>query len=93
MNNLYILITTWLITINIIGFVAAGTDKYRAVHKKWRTAERTFFAFALLGGGIGVYAGCLVFNHKTRNMKFMIGIPARCIAEAVIALLFIGKYL
>ena len=89
MENLQVLIIAYLITVNIIGFIMTGVDKYRAVQRKWRIAERTLFAFALLGGGMGVYTGCIIFNHKTRTLKFMIGIPVICIIEAIIILYFI----
>ncbi|WP_252891513.1 DUF1294 domain-containing protein [Thermoclostridium stercorarium] len=64
-------------------------DKYKAVHKKWRISENSFMLLAALGGGLGVYMGCLVFNHKVRSIKFMIGIPAIFIAETAILLLFL----
>lgn len=80
-------ITTYIVMINITGFVTAGIDKYRAIHKKWRIAEKRFFILTVFGGGPGVYTGCLVFNHKIRDLKFMTGIPAICIIEAAIILL------
>jgi uncharacterized membrane protein YsdA (DUF1294 family) len=73
--------------VNAAGFIAAGLDKYRAIHKKWRIAEKTFLLLAVSGGGPGVYAGCLVFNHKTQNPKFMAGIPVICIIEAAVMML------
>lgn len=81
LNNWF---TVYIILINIVGLIITGFDKYRAIHKKWRVPERRFFVIAILGGGLGVYSGCLVFNHKTQKRKFMIGIPVICIIEAAI---------
>lgn len=79
----------WSVLTNIIGFIMSGLDKYWAIHKKWRVAEKRFILLALLGGGLGVFGGCVVFNHKIRNRTFMIGIPAVFVAETAIAFLLI----
>ncbi|NLM10119.1 MAG: DUF1294 domain-containing protein [Clostridiaceae bacterium] len=92
MDNFIIYFTVYFILINITGFIIAGLDKYWAIRKKWRMAEKRFLLLAVMGGGLGVFTGCLIFNHKIRNRKFMIGIPAICITEAVVILLLIGKY-
>lgn len=92
MENLKSYIVIYLTAINIIGFIITGIDKYLAIHKKWRVAERRFLSLAVFGGGLGVYIGCLAFKHKTQHRKFMIGIPAICIAEAVIVLLIMVNF-
>ena len=75
MDNFIIYFTVYFILINITGFIIAGLDKYWAIRKKWRMAEKRFLLLAVMGGGLGVFTGCLIFNHKIRNRKFMIGIP------------------
>ena len=49
-------------------------------------AEKTLLTacglFAALGGLIGMY----VFHHKTRKLKFKLGVPLMLIAQAVIFL-------
>lgn len=70
------IITFVLVIINMIGFIIAGIDKYKAVRKLWRIREKVFFFFCIVGGCIGVYCGLLLFRHKTRSWYFMYGIPA-----------------
>ncbi|HHV29260.1 DUF1294 domain-containing protein [Acetivibrio mesophilus] len=64
-----------LMTINIVGFILSGVDKYKAARSLWRIQEKTFFWLVLMGGAPGVYLGLLFFRHKTRHRSFMIGIP------------------
>ncbi len=61
--------------INATGFLLMGLDKWKAKHKKWRIAEKTFFLVSILGGSLGTWAGMYVFRHKTRHWYFVIGMP------------------
>lgn len=66
----------YVVIINIISFIVMGTDKRRAVNHKWRIPEKTLFLLAIIGGSIGTNLGMKVFRHKTKHMKFVIGMPA-----------------
>lgn len=79
----------YLVLINIIGFILTGLDKYWAVHHKWRLAEKKLLLLAVFGAGLGIFIGCLVFNHKIRNRTFMLGIPAILVTEVVLTLVLI----
>ena len=65
----------YLTAINIIGFVLFGIDKRRAVRHAWRIKESTLFITAIIGGSVGCIIGMQVFRHKTKHMKFVIGMP------------------
>ena len=52
-----------------------GVDKYRATHNYWRISELTLLCFAALGGTIGALLGMIVFRHKIRKPRFILGIP------------------
>ncbi len=75
---------TYLILINLIGFLLMGIDKRRAIQNRWRISEKTLFLTALLFGSIGALAGMYVFRHKTRHLSFRIGLPAILIAQICI---------
>ena len=85
---LYIILSFALL-INIVGFIIMGVDKYKAQKRVWRIPEKMFFTVAVLGGAIGVYAGMLVFRHKTKHWYFMLGIPAILIIELIITFFYI----
>ena len=67
--------------INIIGFVQIYIDKDRSKKKKWRIPEARFFIIAAILGGIGVLLAMYTFRHKTKHIKFTLGIPAIIIIQ------------
>ena len=87
--NIYFL--TYLVLINIIAVVVTAVDKYRAVRHKWRVSEAALIVISALGGGVAMYASMLLFRHKTRKLKFMLGIPLIVIIE-LIAVLRVMNY-
>ncbi|NLV51460.1 MAG: DUF1294 domain-containing protein [Clostridiales bacterium] len=80
------IILFWLLAVNFASFVIMGTDKHRAIKKRWRVQERTFFVLSVLGGSPGCIAGMLIFRHKTRHAKFVWGIPAIMVLQIVVCL-------
>ena len=81
----------YLIVINILGFLVMGLDKHKAKMAERRIPENTLFMFTILGGGIGTIAGIYVFHHKTKKMKFKVGMPLILILEILIFVYF--KYI
>lgn len=77
-------IIIYLVIINIIGFYIMWSDKRRAKWGKWRIPENTLFLITALGGGIGTIAGMYTFRHKTKKLKFTIGLPAILILEIIL---------
>ena len=55
----------YYLAVNLVLFVMMGVDKVRAKRGEWRIREATLAAVALLGGGIGGFAGMKLFHHKT----------------------------
>ena len=74
----------YLIIINLIGFYVMWSDKRKAKKERWRIPENTLFLITLLGGGIGTISGMYTFRHKTKKLKFTIGMPAILILEVVL---------
>ena len=72
----------YLIFINVAAFVLYGIDKHRAKRGVWRIPEKTLLGAAALGGGVGALLGMRAFRHKTRKLKFTLGVPAILLAEA-----------
>ena len=78
----------YLIVINILGFLIMGLDKHKAKMAERRIPENTLFIFTILGGGVGTIAGMYVFHHKTKKMKFKVGMPLILILEILIFVYF-----
>lgn len=79
-------ILIYLLTINLIGFFMMWSDKRRAKWGKWRIPEQTLFVVTALGGGIGTIAGMYTFRHKTKKLKFTIGLPTLVILEIALVI-------
>lgn len=65
----------YLILINIICLLLTGLDKFNAIRKFFRIPEKVFFILSLIGGSLGTLIGMYLFHHKTKKMKFYLGIP------------------
>lgn len=75
MNTFFIILTIYLISINLISVIVTAYDKHCAVNKRWRVKESTLMLLSALGGSVGMYITMLLIKHKTKHLKFMLGIP------------------
>lgn len=91
-NNIlgYAILYTCLM--NLIGFMMMGIDKNRAKRGKWRIPEARLFAFSLLGGSLGTWAGMYLFRHKTKHWYFVIGMPMIFLLHIGFLVWWTGKF-
>ena len=68
-------ILIYLLIMNAAGFLVMTADKLFAKSGAWRVPERNLLAIAAIGGSIGVWAAMYTVRHKTKHMKFVIGVP------------------
>jgi len=87
--NIEIIAIIALIIWNIVVFVMYGLDKQRAKLRKRRISEETLMLSALLLGGTGALFGMSVFRHKTKHLKFKIGVPLLLILNIIFIAVFI----
>lgn len=92
MNIFLIFLAIYLILINLIAVIVTIYDKLCAVKRRWRVKESTLLILSALGGSISMYITMLLIRHKTRHIKFMLGIPLILIFQLLIAFL-IWRYL
>ena len=82
------LLLYYLLIINAAGLALMLVDKWKARKNRWRVRESTLLLIAALGGSVGSLAGMYLFRHKTRHLKFTLGIPlilaAQCIAAVLV---------
>lgn len=74
----------YLVIINVITFVIFGVDKYKAIRQEWRIRESTLLGLALIGGSIGGWLAMYIFHHKTKKVKFFVGIPVILVIQIVV---------
>ena len=72
---MYKLLWVLLAVANLGGFLTCGWDKLAAKRGWRRIRERTLFLWAGLWGGPGVLAGMYLFRHKTKHLRFVVGVP------------------
>lgn len=92
MNIFLFILAIYLILINLIAVIVTIYDKLCAVKRRWRVKESTLLLLSALGGSISMYITMLLIRHKTRHIKFMLGIPLILIVQLIIAFL-IWRYL
>lgn len=83
----------YLIIVNIAAWIMYGLDKWKAKSGAWRIPERTLLLTALAGGSVGAIAGMLLFHHKTRKPKFIIGVPVMFAVHCVIVGVIVKRLL
>ena len=79
----------YLLLINAAAFVLMLVDKQKARKKLWRIPESTLLLSAAIGGSPGALAGMYIFRHKTRHLKFTLGVPAILIVQIAAAFLLL----
>ena len=75
----------YLSIINAVGFGVMLYDKYLARNNLWRISEKTLLGIAVFGGSIGCLLGMYTARHKTKHLKFTIGVPIILAVQIVIA--------
>ena len=75
----------YLLLINAVGFGVMLYDKYLAKNNLWRIPEKTLLGIAAFGGSVGCWLGMYAVRHKTKHLKFTVGIPAILVAQIGIA--------
>ena len=75
----------YLLIINAAGLLVMLADKQYARKNLWRIPEATLLAVAVVGGSIGMLIGMYTVRHKTRHLKFTLGVPAILAAQLSLA--------
>ena len=79
-------IAIYLFIINAAGFLVMTADKLFARSKSWRVPEITLLGVAAIGGSIGIWASMYIVRHKTKHIKFVIGVPAILVLQLILVL-------
>ena len=77
----------YLLIINALSFLLMLIDKQKAKKGLWRIPEKTLLAIALLGGSLGGIVGMKMFRHKTKHLKFSLGLPLFLTVQIIIGVI------
>lgn len=78
------LLLIFYIIINVITFIAFVVDKWKAKANAWRIPEAQLLGLCFVGGALGGFAAMQLVRHKTRHVKFMIGVPVMLILQLIL---------
>ena len=87
------LLLTYLIIINAISFLLMLIDKKKAIAGRWRIPERVLLCVSLLGGSYGGFLGMKLCRHKTRHLRFSLGLPCMAAVHTVLFVLYFTEYI
>lgn len=77
----------YLLIISLISVCVTAYDKWAAKNRpKHRTRESTLLLLSALGGSVAMLLTMLGIRHKTKHVKFMLGIPLIMLLQAAIVL-------
>lgn len=77
----------YLLAISIVSIIVCIYDKFASKHAtKHRTRESTLLLLSALGGSVAMFVTMQLIRHKTKHVKFMLGIPLIIIAQIAIAI-------
>ena len=79
-------VISYLLIINAVGFLLMLIDKYKAQNNLWRIPESALMGTAILGGSLGCIIGMYTVRHKTRHLKFKIGLPCLLAVQIIISI-------
>ena len=82
--NKYPIFVPYIAIISIVAIIVTVKDKICAKLDKSRTPEKTLLLISALGGSLAMLLTMLLIRHKTRHMKFMIGIPVMLALQIII---------
>ena len=81
----------YLVLINAVSFLLMLVDKHKARKNLWRIPEATLMGAAALGGSLGALAGMYLVRHKTKHLKFTVGIPVLLFLHILIGMWLLIK--
>ena len=76
----------YLAVISLVAIIMTVSDKRRARQHRWRISEAALLLVSALGGSVTMLLTMLLIHHKTKHLKFMLGIPLIIVAQIALAL-------
>lgn len=80
----------YLLIINAAALLLMLVDKMKAKKRAWRIPEATLMTVAAIGGSIGALICMYTFRHKTRHLKFTLGIPLILAVQILLIIWFMA---
>ncbi len=82
-------LTALAVIFSVLSAIVTVLDKSRARKGGRRVPEATLFTLASLGGAAVMLIVMLLIRHKTKHLKFMLGLPLIILYQALIVYLIV----
>ena len=93
MRSFLILFLIYYAVLSAVSVTLTVLDKKAAIKGKWRVPEATLMMLGLFGGALPMFITMRTIRHKTKHMKFMIGLPVEiALHVALICFLIFNLY-
>ena len=79
------------LVIALVSVVLTVHDKSAARKGAWRVPEATLMGIGFIGGALPMLITMKLIRHKTRHIKFMVGLPLEIILH--VAIIVVAVYL
>ena len=86
----YILV--YLAGISLVSVCVTIADKQKARKGAWRVPEATLLLLSALGGSAAMYLTMHLIRHKTKHIKFMLGIPLILGFQIIVVLYLLQRF-
>ena len=91
MRSFIILFVIYYAVMTVVSVALTILDKRAAIKGKWRVPEATLMILGLCGGALPMFVTMRTIRHKTKHMKFMVGLPAEMALHVALICLIIFK--
>ncbi len=78
----------YILLISIVTVTLTVYDKIAAKKRAFRISEATLILCGIFGGAVAELITMLIIRHKTRHIKFMLGLPAIILLQAILIVAF-----
>ena len=79
------------LVIAVVSVILTVHDKSAARKGAWRVPEATLMGIGFIGGALPMLITMKLIRHKTRHIKFMVGLPLEIILH--VAIIVVAVYL
>ncbi len=77
----------YLLLVNALSFSLMLIDKRKAIKNRWRIPEKVLLGSAVAGGSLGCLLGMYAARHKTKHLKFSLGVPVIFAVQVIVLIL------
>ncbi len=84
MVNAFLIFVIYIGVISLVSMVVTISDKVSSQKGRWRVSENMLLLLSALGGSLAMYITMQIIRHKTRHIKFMLGIPIILLFQGIV---------